>query len=170
MKLFNEETIDQILDGAWLAYKNVQSSIRTLESIGLSIDGCRDDTGRNLSSLFAALSSIEDAIFAALSVPDGQTDRAAAILSAQYEAHQAEARFPDSIRANIQKVDTPGAVPEHNTAQYDVTVAITGMISAWSHDECKAMEDVRELTTQEILRQADWNGIDITDGAESFRI
>lgn len=168
MKLFNEETIDQILDGAWQAYKNIQSSIRTLESIGLSVDGCRDDTGRNMSSLFSALSSVEDAIFAALSVPDDQTDRAAAIFSAQYEAHQAETRFPDSIRTNIQKIDTAGAVPEHDTAQYDVTVTITGMISAWSHDEHKAMEDVRELTAQEILRQANWNGVDVTDSTESF--
>ena len=169
MKLFNEETIDQILDSAWLAYRSIQSSIRTLESIGLSVDGCRDDTGRNLSSLFSALSSIEDAIFAALSVPCGQADQASAVLSSQYERHQDETRFPDAIKAGIRNAVARDPGRGRNGKPFDVTVAATGVISAWSRDGNTAMDYIRELPTAEILRQADWAGIDVTDGAESFR-
>ena len=173
MTLYNEETIEKTIAGAWAAYRKAEQLIDFLEDAGLAVDGSSSED-KPMGKLFGILTDAGSVILAAMGVPDEQpySDEAYMVLSHR-GPKSADGRLPDGIRRALADIaDTAykkSTLPmAENARPHEVTVCLTGGITAYASGTDDAMERVSGMATGDVLRCADWEAsVSATDAYEN---
>lgn len=174
MRLYNEDTADQLLNKAWSAYRRVEKIIDCLEDAGLSVDGSSSDE-KPMAGLFGVLTDTGDMILELMGVPAAQpySDEAHMVLSHR-DAKDSDSRtFPQRLRSALSDIaDTAykkSLLPMPDGAKpHEVTVCLTGGLTVYAKDETGARDAADAMPTGTVLQNTAWEDCaNVTDAYEN---